>query len=121
MVPANPQGIYKGREVTLADHVLGSYRPGRKSNSPFTSFTYDAGTATAWAPQTGNVLKLKLDELEQAIETGELIGVSVHRKADILKSLMAEPPTNFRQRGIKFVNSQNEVLVRGIVPARFLN
>ena len=39
LVPASKEGFYKGRQVTVTEHILGGYRKGAKSNSPYTSFT----------------------------------------------------------------------------------
>ena len=39
LVPVNTKGLYKGRQVTVKEHILGGFRKGAKSNSPYTSFT----------------------------------------------------------------------------------
>ena len=31
--------MYKGRQVTVTEHILGGYRRGAKHNSPYTSFS----------------------------------------------------------------------------------
>ncbi|MEL6106323.1 MAG: RHS repeat-associated core domain-containing protein [Planctomycetota bacterium] len=118
--PANPKGISDGREVTLADHVLGSYRRKRKANSPFTSFTKSEGKAAAWTPDDGKVIEVDLDRLQKAIDAGDLPDVKIHHQDDILASIQELPDNNFKSRALNFAKDQDEVLIRGIIPKEFL-
>ncbi|MCY9309406.1 pre-toxin TG domain-containing protein [Bacillus inaquosorum] len=48
LVPANKSGMYQGRQVTVTEHILGGYRKGGKSNSPYTSFTINKKIAKGY-------------------------------------------------------------------------
>lgn len=120
LVPANPDGVFKGRKVTVADHILGSYRRGRKANSPFTSFSLNKGKAAAWSKQQGNIIEVDLNRLQKAIDAGDVSGIRIVHQKEILEVLAKEPANNFRTRAIAFTTRENEILIEGVVPASFI-
>ena len=127
LVPANPKGMYQTRgmdrpaKVTIADHVLGSYRRTRKANSPFTSFTRSEGLALRWSPQTGTVITIDLAALNAAIKRGEVTGVAIHGTESIVRALNRLPDSNYKARALSFAVQMQEVLIRGTVPAKYIN
>ncbi|RRD99054.1 hypothetical protein EII15_06370, partial [Bacillus licheniformis] len=69
LVPANKTGMYQGRQVTVTEHVLGGYRKGGKSNSPYTSFTINQKVAKGYGD---NTIELDISALRKAIRSGEV-------------------------------------------------
>lgn len=69
LVPANKTGMYQGRQVTVTEHVLGGYRKGGKSNSPYTSFTINQKVAKGYGK---NTIELDISALRKAIRSGEV-------------------------------------------------
>ncbi|TCS96764.1 hypothetical protein [Hazenella coriacea] len=74
LVPANKDGLYKGRQVTVTEHILGGYRKGAKSNSPFTSFTNNKNVIGNYGD---NAIELDISTLRKAIQSGEVKDVVI--------------------------------------------
>lgn len=75
LVPANKSGMYQGRQVTVTEHILGGYRKGGKSNSPYTSFTINKKIAKGYGEYI--LFELNIPALRKAIRFGELKGVAI--------------------------------------------
>jgi hypothetical protein len=116
--PANPKGEYKGKEVTIEDHLDGRYNRAKKANSPFTSFSADGDVAYFGDTR----IRLDLKGLRAAIECGEVQGVKILELPDIIKFI--DDSTEFskvaKAKHRAFAIKHNEVAVRGIIPKRFI-
>ncbi|KZM52271.1 hypothetical protein P9246_19035 [Aeribacillus pallidus] len=74
LVPANSKGIYKNRQVTVIEHILGGYRRGAKSNSPYISFTGNKGIIGNYGDY---LIELDISSLRKAIRSGEVKNVAI--------------------------------------------
>lgn len=120
LTPANPEGLYKGRKVTLAEHLNGGWCKAQKANSPYTSFGFDQNHVIAKFGE--NYVELDLARLESEIARGTSPDVVIRDLDAILKSV-AEHPT-FPAHTKKFLTNcamrDREILVEGVIPKRFL-
>ncbi len=46
--------------------------------------------------------------------------MSIHYQEQIVEALMREPANNFRTRALNFTQQENEILIRSIIPSRFI-
>lgn len=119
LYPANPEGMYKGEEVTVEHHVDGRWNRKRKASSAYTSFSADGDVA--YFGKTRITLDLK--GLREAIKAGEVKGLEIVELPEIIKEI--EQSSRFskqimakhRANAIK----HKEVLIKGIIPQRFLS
>lgn len=119
LTPVNPDGLYKGRPVTLAEHLNGQFCKAQKAQSPFTSFGYEKGHLVA--KYGGKGIELDLVSLEAEMAAGNLPVKGIHKLEAILQSI-EEAPT-FPKRTKTFLTNcakrDNEVLIEGVIPKRF--
>lgn len=116
LCPADPKGMYRGKEVTVGHHVDGDWNTAIKGHSPYISFSADDGVAK-WGDKT---IKLNYKELRRAIAAGEVKDVEILELPQILKGIDECPlsevaKVKLRHRAIK----HNEILIKGKVPQRF--
>lgn len=119
LVPANPEGMYKGQEVTISDHLDGGWNAAKKGNSPYTSFSGNDDTVILKYGESKITLNLK--GLKEAIASGEVKGVKVFELPEILEAIdasSASTPAKNKHRA--WAKRDNEVLVKGTIPAKFL-
>jgi hypothetical protein len=118
--PANPEGLYKGRKVTLAEHLNGRWCKGQKANSPYTSFGLDKGHLVA--KYGDNCVELNLAGLEAEIAQGKQPVTAIHRLDAIIKSVEDEAtfPAPVKQYLIDCARKDNEIMVEGVIPKRFI-
>ncbi len=119
LVPANPTGAYKGRQVSVGEHILGGYRRGAKSNSPFTSFTPDGKVAGGYGGQT---VTIDLNALQRAISSGEVKGVQILDQAAVQQAIRNDPllSDHWKNLASRWAARDQEVLIQGVVPKRFI-
>jgi hypothetical protein len=119
LVPANVTGIYRGRQVTAAEHILGGFRRGAKSNSPFTSMTPNAATAASYG---SDVISVNISALRQGIQSGEVTGVAILNQRQIQRLIQQNPNLSdyWKALASKWSARDGEFLIRGIVPERFI-
>ncbi|MFD2924795.1 ribonuclease YeeF family protein [Halobacillus naozhouensis] len=118
LVPANSSGIYKGRQVTVTEHILGGYRRGAKSNSPYTSFTINKGTVENYGD---NLIELDISLLRKAIKSGEVKDIAILSPKQINKIIERDNSSQFwKKRALAWTNRDNEYLVKGEVPSKFI-
>lgn len=116
--PANPEGNYKGREVTIAEHINGSFFKHAKNESPFTSFGED-GVVEKYGDKYEVTVDLK--SLRADIASGKLENVSVIEHKQILKAIDDSPyPTAVKKTLRSFVQKDGEIMVKGTIPARYI-
>jgi hypothetical protein len=120
LVPANLAGLHNGRPVTVAEHVLGGFRRGAKSNSPFTSFTPQRATAAGYGSE---VVSVDIAVLRKAIRSGEVTGVAVLNQRQIQRLIGQNPHLSdfWKGRASRWSSRDQEFLIRGTIPERFFS
>lgn len=119
LVPANTTGRFQGREVTVDEHILpSSTDPGVKGCSPFTS----VGTnGVLWKYGDGKGIAVDVKALRSAIASGQVKDVEIIEHLDLIKMVEASSQSNFEKKlTLSFPKYDNEFLIKGTVPARFL-
>jgi len=120
MVPANPEGLYNGRKVTLAEHLNGRWCKTQKANSPYTSFGFDKGHIVA--KYGADYVELDLVGLEAEMAAGKSPVVGIHKLDAILKSIEEQPtfPQTTKKYLANCAKKDNEIMIEGVIPKRFL-
>ncbi|MEC1586146.1 T7SS effector LXG polymorphic toxin [Bacillus spizizenii] len=118
LVPANKSGMYKGRQVTVTEHILGGYRRGGKSNSPYTSFTINKKIAKGYGDYT---IELDISALRKAIRSGELKGVAILNPKQIERLIKndTKQTDNWKKKALKWTNRDTEYFVKGEIPKEY--
>ncbi len=117
--PASLTGQYKGRQVSVGEHVLGGFRGRAKSNSPFISLTPNGQVAAGYGK---NVIKVDLKGLRAAIRSGEVKGVRIYTPSQVRRAIQRDPnlTPHWKKMATSFAIRDNEYLIQGVVPSRFL-
>nr|WP_260601827.1 T7SS effector LXG polymorphic toxin [Bacillus sp. SDF0016] len=119
LVPASKEGLYKGREVTVTEHILGGYRKGAKSNSPYTSFTNNKNVIGNYGE---NAIELNISALRKDIQSGKLKDVVILSPKQIQKLIERDvTSTDFwKKKAINWTKRDNEYLIKGEVPSQYI-
>lgn len=119
LVPANPEGKYKGQEMTVCHHLDGGWNAKCKGSSPFTSFSAEDGSVIS---RYGDYLiKLDLNGLKDAKNAG-LVKADILELPDILKAIDEAPGFSeiAKNKHRKWAIRDNEILIKGVIPGRFI-
>ncbi len=119
LVPANVDGLYKDRQVTVTEHILGGYRKGAKGNSPYTSFTNDKGIVANYG---NSIIKVDLDGLIRDINAGNVRGVEVLTPGQVQALITSDIQESeyWRDLAFKWAMRDNEYLIKGIIPEKYI-
>ncbi|WP_249407429.1 ribonuclease YeeF family protein [Bacillus pumilus] len=119
LVPASKEGLYKGREVTVTEHILGGYRKGAKSNSPYTSFTNNKNVIGNYGE---NAIELNISALRKDIQSGKLKNVVILSPKQIQKLIERDIVSSdfWKKRAINWTKRDNEYLIKGEVPSQYI-
>lgn len=118
LVPADLNGVFNGKNVDVVDHVCGYYYDQAKSHSPFTSLTFKDGFEVKFGNEK---ITVDLDALREAIKKGELKGTELIEHDELLDMIKkSSQPEYKKRRAFKYATKDHEVLVKGVLPARFL-
>lgn len=118
LVPVNKTGMYKGRQVTVTEHILGGFRSAAKSNSPYTSFTVNKNVVKSYGD---NTIELDFPALRKAIRSGELKDVAILSPKQIERLIKNDKHSNhWKNMALKWTKRDNEYLVRGEIPSKFI-
>jgi hypothetical protein len=119
LVPANSKGIYKDRQVTVIEHILGGYRRGAKSNSPYISFTSNKGIVGNYGDY---LIELDISALRKAIRSGEVKNVAILSPKQIRKLIERDSSVSdfWKNRALTWTTRDNEYLIRGEIPSKFI-
>lgn len=96
LIPANKEGMYKGRQVTVTEHILGGYRRGAKHNSPYTSFSINPEVASNYGK---NIIDIDLPALNNP------------KNQELIQNWLNNSRNN---RPLALPYSGNEIIGRGI-------
>lgn len=119
MVPADVKGLYEDKEVTIAEHVLGDAETGAKSHSPYISFSPRDGGVVFYGKTK---VKLDLAGLREAISSGEVKGVQIFEHEEVLRAIeQSSLEASRKQVALALARAEREILIKGIVPERFLD
>lgn len=118
LVPADREGVFKGVDVDPAEHIVASSYPGAKQHSPFTS----VGTnGVVWKYGDGAGLKVNIQGLRKAIADGQVSDVFIIEHQDLIAAIERSNLSAFdKKMALRFAKHDNEFLIRGVVPKRFL-
>ncbi len=119
LVPANKDGLYKGRQVTVTEHILGGYRRGAKSNSPYTSFTNNNSVIGNYGE---NAIELDISALRKDIQSGKVKDVVILSPKQIQKLIEKDVVSSdfWKTRALNWTKRDNEYLIKGEVPSQFI-
>lgn len=119
LVPANKTGMYQGRQVTVTEHVLGGYRKGGKSNSPYTSFTINQKVAKGYGE---NTIELDISALRKAIRSGEVKDIVILSPKRIERLIKNDTRQSeyWKNKALKWTQRDTEYFVKGEVPKQFI-
>mgnify|MGYP001133969212 CR=1 FL=1 len=119
LVPANKTGMYQGRQVTVTEHVLGGYRKGGKSNSPYTSFTINQKVAKGYGK---NTIELDISALRKAIRSGEVKDIVILSPKQIERLIKNDTrqSEHWKNKALKWTQRDTEYFVKGEVPKQFI-
>ncbi|MFG6315988.1 T7SS effector LXG polymorphic toxin [Bacillus velezensis] len=118
LIPANKSGMYKGRQVTVTEHILGGFRGAAKSNSPYTSFTINKNIITSYGDRT---IEVDLPALRKAIRSGQVKGVAILSPKQIERLIKNDKHSDYwKKRALSWTKRDTEYLVRGEIPSEFL-
>ncbi|WP_445662410.1 ribonuclease YeeF family protein [Bacillus sp. FSL W8-0848] len=119
LVPANKTGMYQGRQVTVTEHVLGGYRKGGKSNSPYTSFTINQKVAKGYGE---NIIELDISALRKAIRSGEVKDIVILSPKQIERLIKNDTrqSEHWKNKALKWTQRDTEYFVKGEVPKQFI-
>lgn len=115
LVPANKEGIYKGRQVTVTEHILGGYRKGGKNNSPYTSFSINNNATVKYGD---NTIELDINRLRTAIRNGDVKDVAILNPKQIERLIEQDRLSTpyWKKLALKWTKRDNEYLIRGEIP-----
>ena len=119
LVPASRDGLYKGRQVTVTEHILGGYRKGAKSNSPYTSFTNNKNVIGNYGE---NGIELDISALRKDIQSGKVKDVVILSPKQIQKLIERDVVSSdfWKNRAINWTKRDNEYLIKGVVPSQYI-
>ena len=118
LVPADITGLFNGRPVDIIEHICDVYFREEKAHSPFTSLSVSGEIATIFGNKN---LTVNLEYLRAAINDESLIGTELIEHLDLLKLIdKSQFDSQYKKMAILLVHSDKEMLVKGPIPARFL-
>jgi len=118
LIPNSIEGPTNRPPTTVSEHVHGLWNPAAKANSPFSSFSVQESVISTFG---SDKLVLDLQGLRSAISSGEVQGVRIVEHAEILQTIReANHPYRLQQKLLNFAKRSHEILIEGIVPAKFL-
>ncbi|WP_239549333.1 hypothetical protein, partial [Scopulibacillus daqui] len=119
LVPASKDGLYKGRQVTVTEHILGGYRKGAKSNSPYISFTNNKFVVKSYGD---NSIELNIAALRKAIRSGDVKDIVVLSPKQVQKLIERDRMTSdfWKKRAYNWTKRDREYLIKGEIPSRFI-
>jgi hypothetical protein len=120
LVPANKEGLYKGRQVTVTEteHILGGFRKGGKNNSPFTSFSPNNTVTVKYGDKT---IELDFNGLRTAIRNGDVTDVAILNPKQIQRLIQQDTLTTpyWKRLALKWTERDNEYLIKGEIPKEY--
>ncbi|MED1060375.1 pre-toxin TG domain-containing protein [Bacillus mycoides] len=120
LIPANKEGIYKGRQVTVTEHILGGYRRGAKHNSPYTSFSINPEVASNYGK---NIIDIDLPALRKGVREGEVTDVAILSPKQIERLIKQDSATtdHWKNLALNWTKRDTEYLIRGEIPSKYFN
>lgn len=118
LVPADLHGIYKGRKVSIVEHIEAQACRRAKEHSPYISFGTKDGVVAKYG---GTGIELELQALRDAIAKGELAGVKIYEHEDVVEKIRNSYFKRYAKvKCLEYVAKDKEILVEGVIPKRFL-
>lgn len=119
LIPANPEGVYNGRQVLVTEHILGGYRRGAKGNSPYTSFTFNDTIVQGYG---NSHIEVDISGLRKAIQAGEVTDVAILSPKRIEKLIINDSiqSSYWKNKALNWTQRDSEYLIRGIIPKKYI-
>ncbi|CAH2462275.1 MULTISPECIES: hypothetical protein [Bacillus] len=107
--------MYKDRQVTVTEHILGGYRKSGKNNSPFTNFSPNSGATVKYGDKS---IELDFNGLRTAIRNGDVKDVAILNPKQIEHLIEQDKITTpfWKNRALKWTKRDNEYLIKGEIP-----
>lgn len=119
LVPANPAGVFNGRPVDIVEHINPTAHPRAKCFSPYTSFSESARHAVAEYGKSK--ITLNLEALRNDIKSGALQNVEIIDQANMARHIeKSKYGELFKQSAFNDARAEREVLIKGIIPKKYL-
>jgi len=118
LVPPDIGGLYQGKPVDAIQHLCDNFYPNAKQHSPFTSLSSSGEVTLHYGP---NKMTVNLKGLRDEIQKGLCPGTEIIEHDELLKIIANssyEPYT--KSLAERFALADKEILVKGPIPARFL-
>lgn len=105
--------------MTVTEHILGGYRKGAKSNSPYTSFTNNKNVIGNYGE---NAIELDISALRKDIQSGKVKDVVILSPKQIQKLIERDTVSSdfWKNRAINWTKRDNEYLIKGEVPSQYI-
>lgn len=118
LVPADPAGMYKGRKVSIAEHIDAQSCWRAKEHSPYICFGTTDGVVAKYG---GRAIELDLQGLRNAIAAGDLKGVKLFEHEEVVEKIRNSYFNRYRKiELLEYVAKDKEIIVEGIILKRFL-
>jgi len=119
LVPADISGKYMGRDITLEDHILSSANMHAKAHSPFTSV---GSSGVIYKYGKGHGMEIDMVALRKAIAKGEVKTCQIIEHQEAVKAIEnSHKLSPFEKKmALRFARKDNEFIIKGVVPARFI-
>ncbi|CAN5316709.1 hypothetical protein BH11CYA1_BH11CYA1_41170 [soil metagenome] len=119
LVPASPAGVFNGRPVDIVEHIKPTVDPRAKSFSPYTSFSESARHAVAGYGKSK--ITVNLEALRYDIKSGALQDVEIIDQANMARHIeKSKYGEMYKQSAFNDVRAEREVLIKGIIPKKYL-
>lgn len=67
------------------------------------------------------LIKVDLESLRKAVNQGEIFGTEIIEHVELLKIVRESNYPDFQKwKALKFITDDHEMLIKGIIPARYL-
>lgn len=105
--------------MTVTEHILGGYRKGAKSNSPYTSFTNNKNVIGNYGE---NAIELDISALRKDIQSGKVKDVAIFSPKQIQKLIERDLVSSdfWKKSAINWTKRDNEYLIKGEVPSQYI-
>ncbi len=119
LCPADPKGIHNDVPVDIVQHINPTIDPLAKGHSPYTSFSEKSKEVALSFGKTHITLDLKA--LRHDIDSGVLKDVEIIDQADLHAYLQRSTQGKiFRDHALECARAEHEVLVKGVIPKKYL-
>ena len=119
LMPADPVGMYKDKPVDIVEHINPLLNYNAKGHSPYTSFSESSSEVAMSFGKTHITLDLK--SLRHDIASGAVKDVEIIDQADMAAHIQCSRKGEIaKQHALECSRAEREVLIKGVIPAKYL-